>query len=795
MTAPSVQITRRRLVVQGNVQGVGFRPFVYRLATSLGLTGNVRNVVQGVRIEIEGPRGAVERFSTRLLTEHPPHASIATIEQDDSEAHGDTHFSIYASCQEGAADTFISPDLATCEDCLRELFDPTDHRYLYPFINCTNCGPRYSIVKALPYDRRHTTMHDFTMCDSCQQEYDNPHNRRFHAQPNACHACGPQLALWGANGRVQAQRQQALSEAVAAIQSGHIVAVKGLGGFHLMLSAYHAQAIDLLRQRKSRPHKPFAVMYPDLMAIQQDCLLSDSEAQLLSSPAAPIVLLKRKRRAQDCPIAPDNPYLGVLLPYTPLHHILLRQLDTPVIATSGNLSDEPICTGENEALSRLSGIADLFLVHNRPIARHVDDSIARVLLGRNQLLRRARGYVPLPIVCGEKKPATRSLEETTVIAMGGHLKNCIALSFGNSVIQSQHIGDLETPLAYRAFQQSVQDLPALHGQTPTVVATDMHPDYRSTRESDRFNIPVLHIQHHEAHALSCMAEHGLHGPVLAVVWDGTGYGADGTLWGGEFLHLTPQGCHRAAFFRPFPLPGGEQAMRQPRRAALGLLYQMYGDDAFEMTHLPPFDGLSERERRVIQRTLTRQINSPLTSSVGRLFDAYASLLGLFQDITFEGQAATGLEYAIGDSETDDAYPFRIQDGHEPIGHKAEQAEKGEPRVTHWNRVGQRPSSIVDWGMMLQCIIDDCSKQIDVGHIAARIHHTLVAIIDVIARQLQAPAIVLSGGCFQNRYLTECAVWRLQQEGFQVYWQQQSPPNDGGLALGQVYGAWRRLSSQ
>lgn len=809
MTATARQVKRQRLVVRGNVQGVGFRPFVYRLATSLGLTGHVRNVLQGVQIEVEGPMASLDLFITRLIADRPPQAMITAIEQDSLSPHGDTDFAIQSSHRRGRADTFIAADLATCADCLNELFDPTDRRYLYPFINCTNCGPRYSVVNALPYDRRHTTMHDFTMCRRCQQEYDDPHNRRFHAQPNACPTCGPQLALWEANGHVRAQRQQALREAVAAIRSGRIVAVKGLGGFHLMVHAHHWRAIALLRQRKLRPHKPFAVMYPGLRAIRQDCLLSDSEAQLLSSPAAPIVLLKRKARAQDCPIAPDNPYLGVMLPYTPLHHILLRELADPVIATSGNVSDEPICTGEDEALRRLAGIADVFLVHNRPIARHVDDSIARVLLGHRQILRRARGYVPLPIVCpaapsdsastpaptraaatpAEEKPGA---QRPTVVALGGHLKNSIALSLANTVVQSQHIGDLDTPRAYQAFQQTLQDLPALHARTPAVVVTDMHPGYRSTREAERFTTPVLRLQHHVAHALSCMAEHGLHGPLLAVVWDGTGYGADGTIWGGEFLHVTPAGCQRAGFFKPFPLPGGTQAIRQPRRTALGLLYQLYGATAFEMTHLPPFDGLSAQERQLIQRQLERQINCPLTSSVGRLFDGCASILGLLQAISFEGQAAAGLEYAIGDRVTGDAYPFRLQDSPTAVADVEEVGAKGLQSLAEPHAGGQPPACMVDWGMLLRGAIEDWSQQIDVSRIAANIHQTLIDIIVAMRKRLGSSSVVLSGGCFQNRYLTEHSVRRLQIEGIQVYWQQQTPPNDGGLAVGQVYGAWRRL---
>jgi hydrogenase maturation protein HypF len=745
------------VTLRGAVQGVGFRPFIYRLATELGLAGWVRNSTQGVCLEVEGGVDTLQGFLRRLTADRPPQAVIHSLESALLDPCGYTAFVIQPSHADDAKTAVMLPDLATCADCRREVFDPGDRRYLYPFTNCTNCGPRFSIIEALPYDRPNTTMRHFAMCRQCQAEYDDPHNRRFHAQPNACPQCGPQLALWDGNGTPLASQHAALLATVEAIRHGAIVAVKGLGGFHLVVDAHNEASVQQLRQRKQRAEKPFALMYPSLTAVQEHCHVSALEARLLLSPASPIVLLHRKASLPHAAIAPGNPYLGVMLPYTPLHHLLLHELGFAVVATSGNRADEPLCTDADDALARLAGIAELFLVHDRPIARHVDDSIGRVILGTEQLLRRARGYAPLPIrVANATLPA--------VLAVGGHLKNTVALSVGDDIFLSQHLGDLETAPALAAFQAAMQHLPQLYDATPTLVACDAHPDYRSTQNTMALKVPSIRVQHHYAHVLACMADNALEPPVLGVAWDGTGYGLDGTVWGGEFLQITDVGFRRVAHLRPFRLPGGATAIKEPRRAALGLLYAVFGAALFAMSDLAPVQAFSPQALRIVHTMLQRGLNAPLTSSAGRLFDAVASLVGLRQRATFEGQAAMELEFALDGVETDMAYPFRIDEAH--------------------------ATYVIDWAPLVRAIVADWPHQSSVPHIAAAFHNTLVDIIVAVAQRLGEARVVLTGGCFQNRYLTERAVHRLRAAGFRPSWHQRVPPNDGGLALGQVVAAFR-----
>ena len=628
-------LRRLRVEIHGAVQGVGFRPFVYRLATDLALTGWVINDTQGVFIEVEGPDAALRRFLERLSAEVPPRAIVQSIESAWLEPVGFERFEIRHSDNTGAKTVLVLPDIATCPDCLAEVFDSADRRHRYPFTNCTNCGPRFTIIEALPYDRPNTTMRRFTLCPDCLAEYENPLDRRFHAQPNACPVCGPRLTLWTMDDRrpttdegSQADLQSslvtrhsslvalgddALRSAAEALRAGRIVAVKGLGGFHLMADAGNDAAIRRLRESKPRRAKPFAIMARDLAQVQALCSVPPAAEALLTSAEAPIVLLEkglgirdqgaeirtqrtegeeassavgRRSSVVSAEVAPDNPYLGVMLPYTPLHHLLLRETGFPVVATSGNLSDEPICTDEIEAMQRLGHIADVFLVHDRPIARHVDDSVAWIVRGVPRLLRRARGYAPLPVMLKDAAP--------TILAVGAHLKNTIALSVGRQVFISQHIGDLETPEAMAAFERVIADFLRLYEAQPVAIAHDLHPDYASTRwQVERSNVQLANVQtsiavqHHHAHLAACLAENAVDGPALGVTWDGTGYGVDGTIWGGEFLLGDASGFERVAHLRPFRLPGGDAAVKEPRRVALALLWELYGDAALEMDDLAP----------------------------------------------------------------------------------------------------------------------------------------------------------------------------------------------------------------
>ncbi|NBC16460.1 MAG: carbamoyltransferase HypF [Bacteroidetes bacterium] len=762
--APDVE--RLRVVIRGAVQGVGFRPFVYRLATERGLAGWVCNGAEGVVIEVEGPGEVLREFLLRIEPEAPPRAFIQSLESAHLDPVGYEGFTIRPST-DGPKTTLILPDVATCPDCLAEVLDPDDRRYRYPFTNCTHCGPRYSIIEALPYDRAHTSMRRFTMCPACQAEYDDPRDRRFHAQPNACPVCGPHLALWTPDGTTQSVRDAALVEAAEALQRGAIVAVKGLGGFHLMVDARDADAVRRLRDRKHREEKPFAVMMPSLDAVEAICHVSDREARLLRAPEAPIVLLDRRADADlaHAAIAPDAPTLGVMLPYTPLHHLLLRAVGGPVVATSGNRTDEPICIDEHEALRRLHGIADLFLVHDRPIVRHVDDSVARVVLGREMVLRRARGYAPLPV---DLTPILDETPRPTILAVGGHLKNTIALSVGPQAFVSQHIGDLETRPARDAFARVIDHLETLYDATPDHVACDQHPDYVSTQHARAQEVPVTAVQHHYAHVLAAMAENQLRPPVVGIAWDGTGYGTDGTVWGGEILRVTTDGFERAAHLHPFLLPGGEAAVKEPRRSALGLLHALDDDRVFEDSALPTLQAFTDGDLDLLRQMMRLGLRSPTTTSAGRLFDGVASLVGLRQQSRFEGQAAMLLEYAVDERAASDGYPFQIAPASD---------------------IPDAPL-VLDWRPMVWALLDDVRAQQSVATIATRFHDTLVAMIVEAARRLDASRVVLTGGCFQNRYLTEATVHALRAAGVAPYWHQRIPPNDGGISLGQLVAALR-----
>ncbi len=753
------QNSRLRIAIQGAVQGVGFRPFIFRLSKELNLTGWVLNSSQGVFIEVEGSKTILDRFMLRIQSEKPDPAFIQSFEASFLDCVGYEGFSIRESRDEGAKTVLVLPDIATCPACLAEISDPNNRRFQYPFTNCTLCGPRYSIIQSLPYDRAQTTMSGFEMCQACAAEYQNPEDRRFHAQPNACPDCGPQLAAWDQQGNVLESGQDALLLSVEQLQAGKIIALKGIGGFQLLVDAGNAEAVERLRKRKKRNEKPFAVMIGSVTAVKQVCRVNAFEERLLCSAEAPIVILDRgdasDRSSIAATVAPGNPTLGVMLPYTPLHHTLMSQMGRPIVATSGNISDEPICIDEDEALKKLSDIADFFLVHDRPIARHVDDSVVRMVKGREMMMRRSRGYAPMPITLKQKCSG--------VLAVGAHQKNSVALQIGNNAFVSQHIGDLETEESVVSFQEAITSLCRLYDAKPDLIVCDQHPDYISTRYAESTDIPVKQIQHHHAHVSACMAENQLEGPVLGVAWDGTGYGPDQTIWGGEFLLIGDQSYERVISLRPFRLPGSAKAVKEPRRSALGILFEIFGKSVLDMTHLPLMQSFSEKELQVLIGMLQTGFNSPQTSSIGRLFDAVASLIDLRQTISFEGQAAMELEFTTHGLSDEVHYTCSLAD-------------------------------TVDWAPMINELLDDIGNGTGPGLMALKFHNCLVEMIVQVAKKVDVEKVALSGGCFQNRYLTERSIDRLEAEGFRPYWHQRLPPNDGGISVGQLFAAGQKKQS-
>ena len=745
--------------ISGLVQGVGFRPFVYRLAKELELKGWVNNSAQGVLIQVEGNPENLTQFLTKLQSENPPRSRIDSLEFNPIESIGYDSFEIRESIN-GDKTTPILPDLSTCSDCLKEIFDPHNRRYHYPFTNCTNCGPRYSIINSLPYDRSNTSMKRFKMCADCQHEYENPRDRRFHAQPNACPVCGPQLTFQNRQEEILSIKNQALLDAINAIQQGKIVAIKGLGGFQLVVSGIDSVAVQKLRERKHRPEKPFALVYPNLDLIKQDCEVNDLEEKLLTSAEAPIVILKKKHNHSQnlAPeIAPKNPYLGVMLPYTPLHHFLLAKLKIPIVATSANLSDEPICIDEQEALVRLGNIADLFLSHNRPIVRPLDDSIARIINHQETLLRRARGYAPFSIPLADQHS-----DLSPILAVGGHLKNTIAIAHYQNLYLSQHIGDLSNILTYQTFNKTIESLCNLYEFKPKMIAHDAHPDYLSSQYAHTQNLDLIPIQHHYAHILSCLVDNQLEPPVLGIAWDGTGYGADHTLWGGEFIHVTPNNWQRIAYFQPFKLLGGEKSVKEPKRIALSLLAQL-NINLLENLPVTLKNQFTKSELTLFKNILEKNLNCPLTSSVGRFFDGISSILGICHQVSFEGQAAIALEFTTLETKTDEFYDFNLTQ-----------------------------NTIIQWQPMLTAILEDINHNIPISLISAKFHNTLVEIIIAIAQLVGEKKVVLTGGCFQNLYLVEKAIDRLKAENFVPYWHHQIPSNDGGISVGQIWGGIRKI---
>jgi hydrogenase maturation protein HypF len=751
------EVSRRLgITVRGVVQAVGFRPFVHRLAGAHGLAGWVRNEGEGVRVEVEGATPDLDAFVAALRAEAPPGAAIAAIAIDELPPAGERSFAILESDPSAAPAASLSPDTAPCAECLREIASPGERRRGYPFTNCTRCGPRYTIALGLPYDRERTTMRDFPLCAACAAEHGDPRDRRFHAQPIACPRCGPVLRARTPAGEELAAGEAAIALAARALARGDVCALKGVGGYQLLADAASEAAVGLLRTRKHREEKPFAVMFPSVEALRARALVSAEEEAALTSPAAPIVLV---RRAPGCDlaaaVAPRSPWIGAMLPSSPLHHLLLAEAARPLVCTSGNLSGEPLAVDDDDARARLGAIADLFLVHDRPIARPVDDSLARVGPGGIELLRRARGFVPLAIPLGEEGPV--------IVALGGHLKSTVALSLGREAILSQHLGDLDDPGARALLERTVEDLLHFFGRRPAIVACDLHPDYASTilaeRLAARFGAALERVQHHHAHVAACMAEHGLDGPVLGFAWDGLGLGTDGELWGGEALLCEGASFRRVACLRPFRLPGGDAAAREPRRAAAGLLHAMEGRVGDEAR---AWFGAGELE--VIERMLAAPFNAPRTTSVGRLFDAVAALAGGRLAQSFEGQAAMELEYAADACGEEEAYPLPLREGEPLIG---------------------------DWGPLVRALLADRDRGVPMGVMSARFHEALGAFAAEVAARVGAETVALSGGCFQNRRLFASVRRRIEAQGVRVVSHARVPPNDGGLALGQALIAARR----
>ncbi|RMH35908.1 MAG: carbamoyltransferase HypF [Nitrospirae bacterium] len=791
---------RLRLVVQGRVQGLGFRPFVYRLAQQQALSGWIANAAHGVVIEIEGAPAQLKAFQDGLTREAPEGLVIQSIETRVIPRQGTSGFFIRSSLTPGTVYPALSPDLATCAECLRELFDPRNRRYRYPFITCAGCGPRYSIVERLPYDRCRTSMRRFPMCAECLHEYETASDRRFHTETLACPACGPHVWLIDEQGAVLAERDRAWLQACDLIRQGAIVAVKGLGGFQLWVDATNEAAVHRLRIRKHRPRKPLAVMFASLAHAARYCQVTQSEARYLYAPEAPIVLVRRREETTlASSVAPQNPEIGAMLPYTPLHHLMMQELARPVVATSGNRSDEPIVFDEGEAAHRLKGIADAFLLHNRPIVRPVDDSVVRVEQDQLRILRRARGFVPSPL--WERPPAAEAL--TPLLAVGGHLKCTIAVTTPDHVIVSQHIGDLSTNEAYAQFVRTVDDQLALFAVRPRAIVCDLHPDYPSTafaREyGTRNHLPVISIQHHQAHLAATMAERGLNRPALGVAWDGAGYGSDGTIWGGEFFVCESHRFTRIAHLRPFGLPGGEIAMREPRRVALALLQDALDIENVPPT-LPPLASMGDNLVPIILHMLARRIHCPMTTSMGRLFDGVSALLGFCQMSTFEGEAAMALEFAAaraGESQSTkmleapfllrtDGTPLNDLEALLPITGTAER-----PLVRHSTDPPQ--PWIIDWRPLIRFLLEQALSGQTANELALLFHRACAALVVRLARLVDMDHVVLGGGVFQNRVLCELLQRECQRTGITLYLPRQTPCNDGGLALGQVMLAQARLN--
>ncbi|MBI4776896.1 MAG: carbamoyltransferase HypF [Deltaproteobacteria bacterium] len=751
------------MLVSGIVQGVGFRPFIYNLARRLNLGGFVINTAGGVEIEVSGTSGDIDEFVS-LVKKNPPRlAYITDVRVEELPFASIDGFSIEHSRGGEQRSALVSPDVCVCKDCLSELYDPGDRRFRYPFINCTNCGPRYTIIRDIPYDRPKTTMSEFDMCPQCLEEYTDPEDRRFHAQPDACWSCGPSLSLWDAEGN-PIPTGDPIRKAADLLLEGRILAVKGLGGFHLAVDATRNDSVTLLRTRKQRFEKPLAIMVKDVEDARAFAKVDPEEASLLESPQRPIVLLSKKNTRYIAEqVAPLNPNFGVLLPYTPLHYLLLDAVGKPLVMTSGNLSEEPIVSGNEEAFQRLGVFVDAFLMHNRKIHQRCDDSVTRVLGGKPRILRRSRGYVPMPIFLGESTVET--------LATGGELKNTVCLTKENRAFVSQHIGDMENLETFEFFKATIDHLEGILEISPRILAHDLHPDYMTTvfakEEEHRFERRIA-VQHHHAHIASCMGEHGLQGPVIGLAMDGTGYGEDGTVWGGEVLLSHMDRYERWGHFANQLMPGGEKAIKEPWRMAVSLLYRTFGE-GMRSLNLDLWQRIDEGKIDVLVQMMDKGIHTPRTSSCGRLFDAVSSLVGIRDLVTYEGQAAIELE-ALSDFRESDEYPFDI--------------------------VRENGTVVLKSESLFGPLVMDVLNGVHRGTIGSRFHHTLISAWAELCNRAREESgvnqVVLSGGVFQNRFLFETAVQRLADWEFEVYVHEKLPTNDACISFGQAVVADAKL---
>ncbi len=750
-------IKRVRGKIRGIVQGVGFRPFIYQLASRYGLSGFVINTSDGVTLEIEGADGHIDSFFKDIIRDCPPLAYISSIEREYISPKYEKGFQIEESKRGDERSTLISPDVCVCEDCIREMMDPFDRRYRYPFINCTNCGPRYTIIMDIPYDRENTTMKKFKMCKLCKEEYEDPQNRRFHAQPNACPKCGPEVTLWN-NKREKLNCDDPILKAKELIKKGAILAIKGLGGFHLAVDAKNHKAVVRLRKRKRREEKPFAIMVRDIEDAKGIAHLSHEEEKILTSKERPIVLLrKRKGNPLSSEVSPKNRYFGIMLPYTPIHYLLLEKRGDIFVMTSGNITDEPINIDNDDAFRNLKDIADYFLIHNRDIYLRSDDSVVTFMGGKLRQIRRSRGYVPVPIFLSER---LRGLP--LVLALGGELKNTICLIKDGKAFLSQHVGDMENLETFQFFLLTIRHMSRILDITPELLVYDMHPDYLTTQYAkEQTDIPTVAVQHHHAHLVSCLAENGISGPVIGITLDGTGYGTDGNIWGGEVLVGDALRFRRRAHFEYVPLPGGDSAIRYPWKSAISYLYKAFESDLLNL-NIPLFKRISKRDTEVVLKMIQRDINCYPTSSCGRLFDAIAAILGLRHRVSYEGQAPMELEM-ISDEDIKDHYEFGLE------------------------KEGDR--YLIKISDLIRAVVEDVQKGIGPSVIAKRFHNSIIEIFKLLCVILRDEEginrVALSGGVFQNRIIFENLSLKLQQEGFEVITHSLVPTNDGGLSLGQA----------
>jgi len=757
-----------RIIVRGVVQGVGFRPFVYQLAKKHSLNGWVLNTSGSVEIEVEGARSSLDVFLKELKENHPPQAHITELKAEKKPERGYDSFMIKHSLPRADDYQLISPDLATCAECRRDFTDENNRRYRYPFTNCTNCGPRFTIIEDIPYDRPLTTMKIFKMCPQCQSEYENPLDRRFHAQPNACPVCGPELQLTDNKGK-PIKAENAIKEASRLMKEGYIVAIRGLGGFLLACDATNNKVINTLRNRKKRPGKPFAIMLSGLDKVREHCLVSQKEAELLTSPASPILLLNwREKSGISKAVAPNLKYLGVMLPYTPLHHLLMSDCGIPLVMTSGNLSEEPIARDNEEAFKRLGDIADYFLIHNRDIFSTYDDSVLMVVDEKPVMIRRARGYAPYPV----RLP----FKTKQVLACGAEEKNTFCLTRDDNAFVSQHIGDMENEETLNHFENTVALYRRMFRIKPEAIARDMHPDYLPSKwaeeQAQKENSKLLDVQHHHAHIAGCIAENGLFEPVIGIAFDGTGYGTDGNIWGGEFLIADLKDFKRKAHLEYLPLPGGEAAVRKPCRTAIGYIYSLLGEEALT-GGIPAVDNTDATELELIKKQVDKGLNTPLTSSCGRLFDAVSALIGVCGEINYSAQAAIELEMEAYGVEDENSYRFALSKENGII--------------------------VIKLKEILEDIIAEVKNGTPIGIISARFHNTVALIAlkvcQSIARESSLSTVALSGGCFQNRRLLKQLSALLKENGFRVITHRFVPPNDGCISLGQAVIASNRLKEK